>query len=273
MKISISGSSCTGKTTLVNRFLQRWPMYKTTEKTYRDIIKDNNLSHSSNTTEETQLLILDWMTRELDKNANEPYFIYDRCPWDCLAYTLNANENNKISDEVTAAVIDIAKASYKKLDIIFWLGYDPDIKIVNDQLRDTNLDYIKDIDEIFEGLYRQYADHLGNTPYISEDCPAIIPIEGKGLYRQYANHLKNTPFYISGDCPAIIPIEGKSVDDRIAWIGEFLDEKGDLIETTQSVLDPQNLGLMEQMLKEQGLWKEKDSEFKNIANEIKNFKI
>lgn len=244
MKISISGTSGQGKTTLIQHFLRRWPMYKTTTKTYRDIIKENNLKHSSLTSEDTQLLILDFMTKSLDENINEKHMVYDRCPWDNLAYTLHANEKNLISDEVAAATIDIVKASLKKLDIIFWVKYDPTIKIVNDGTRDVNLKYIQEIDEIFSGLYQQYSDHL-----------------------------EDTPFYIADNCPAIIPIEGSSIDDRIAWIGEFINEKGDLIETTDSVLDPKNLEMMEQMLKEQGLWVEKDNQFKNLTNEIKNFKI
>jgi predicted ATPase len=244
MRIAVSGTAAQGKTTLINHFLRRWPMYKTSQKTYRDIIKENNLTHSSSTNAETQLLILDWMTKNLKENKNEKYFIYDRCPLDNLVYTLHANERNLISDEITAATIDIVKASLKDLDIIFWLKYDPSIKVVKDGLRDTDIQYIKEIDEIFAGLYEQYTDHL-----------------------------KNTPFYIAEDCPAIIPIEGLSIDDRVAWIGEFIDTRGDLIETKESVLDPKNLDMMEQMLKEQGLWMKKDSEFKQMTDQIKNFKL
>ena len=244
MRIAISGTASQGKTTLIQHFLRRWTMYKTSDKTYRDVIKENNLKHSSATSAETQLLILDWMTKNLKENKNEKYFIYDRCPWDNLVYTLHANERDLISDEITAATIDIVKASLKDLDIIFWLKYDPSIKIVDDGTRDANLKYIKEIDEIFSGLYQQYTDHLGETP-----------------------------FYIPEDCPAIIPIEGLSIDDRIAWIGEFIDQKGNLIETKDSVLDPKNLEMMEQMMKEQGMWIEKDNQFKNLTNQIKNFKI
>ena len=135
--------------------------------------------------------------------------------------------------------------SNKNLDIIFWIKYDPTIKVVADGLRDTNLNYIQEIDDIFVGLYEQYSDHLENTPFfIAEDCPAIIPIE-------------NIP----------------NLDDRIAWIGEFIDQKGELIETKESVLDPKNLEMMEQMMRDQGQWMEKDNQFKNLTNQIKNFKI
>lgn len=219
-------------------------MYKTTAKTYRDILTENNLKHSSKTTTETQLLILDWMTQTLDENAKETHVIYDRNPLDNLAYSLHAAENDIISEEVLGITVDVVRRSLKNLDIIFWLKYDPTIKIVDDGTRDTNLNYIQEIDDIFAGLYEQYSDHLGNTP-----------------------------FFIAEDCPAIIPVDASSIDDRIAWIGEFLDSKGDLIETGESVLDPKNLDMMEQMLKDQGLWIEKDTQYKNLADQIKNFKI
>jgi predicted ATPase len=244
MRLAISGTQNSGKSTLVKAFLQKWPMYATPAKTYRDVIKENNLSHSSNTTEETQLLILDHLTQSLDTHKDIKHIIYDRCPLDCLAYTLHAAEKDLVSEDVLGVTVDIVRRSLKNLDIIFWLKYDPAIKIVDDGTRDTNLNYIREIDDIFAGLFEQYSDHLGNTP-----------------------------FFIAEDCPAIIPVDMTNLDDRIAWIGEFLDQKGDLIETGESVLDPKNLEMMEQMLKDQGLWIEKDQQYKNLKDQIKNFKI
>lgn len=245
MRISISGSGCVGKSTLIQAFLKKWPMYVTPMKTYRDVIKENGLSHSSSTTAETQLLILDHMTQTLEAHKDEKYIIYDRNPLDNLAYTLHATEKDLVSEDVLGVTVDIVRRSLKNLDIIFWIKYDPAIKIVDDGMRDTNLNYIREIDDIFAGLYEQYTDHLDNTP-----------------------------FFISDDTPAIIPIENISnLDDRIAWIGEFIDQKGDLIDTKESVLDPKNLEMMEQMLREQGQWIEKDNQYKNLANQIKNFKV
>lgn len=245
MKIAIIGAQNVGKTTLIQSFLKKWPMYKTTSKTYRDILKEKNLQHSSNTTAETQLLILDWMTQTLEENKNEKYVIYDRCPLDNLVYTLHATEKDLVSEDVLGVTVDIVRRSLKNLDIIFWIKYDPAIKIVSDGTRDTNLNYIREIDDIFTGLYEQYSEDLKDTPFfIAEDCPAIIPIE-------------NIP----------------NIDDRIAWIGEFIDQKGDLIETADSVLDPKNLEIMEQMLKEQGMWVEKDKQYQNVVDQFKNFKI
>jgi len=245
MKIAVSGTSCTGKSTLVKAFLHKWPMYSTPTKTYRDIIKNNQLSHSSFTNAETQLTILDWMMREQDNTPRKSNVIYDRCPWDALAYTLKSNEDGVISDEVTAAIISLVRESLKGLDIIFWIKHDPNIKIVEDSLRDTNVEYIKQVDVIFKDLFHQYCENLESDIFLpKEDCPAIIHLE-----------------------------DAKTLDDRIQFIGEFLDYKGELIETESSILDPNNADLLEQMIREQQVEIGNDIQMKSILSNIKNIKV
>jgi signal recognition particle receptor subunit beta len=43
MKIAVIGPQNTGKSTFVKDFLLEFPAYKTTQKTYRDIVTENNL--------------------------------------------------------------------------------------------------------------------------------------------------------------------------------------------------------------------------------------
>lgn len=240
MRISISGTQNTGKSTLVKAFLQKWPMYGTPAKSYRDIIKENNLDHSSNTNEESQLLILDWMLKTQDTFANEKNVIYDRCPWDNLAYTLVANSYDTISDEVTAASISLVRESMKKLDIIFWIPFDEDITVVEDGLRDTSETHIKEVDNVF----RQLFDH-------------------------YQNELENDIFYPKEDCPAIIEVVGKTVDDRLFYISQFVDELGGLIEPDPNFFSDENLTILENMLKDQKIAGDDDKKMEKLLKEIK----
>jgi len=240
MRVSISGPTNSGKTTLVQSFLKKWPMFATPTKTYRDVIVESNLSHSTQTSEETQLLILDWMMKEQEKFGEKSKVLYDRCPIDNLVYTLYGNSKNLISDEVCAASISLVRESLKNLDIIFLLRYDPDIKIVNDGMRDTDLDFIKETDQIFGDLYHQYCDNL-----------------------------ESDIFFPAKDCPAIIQVDGKTVDDKLWFLGEFIDYKGDLIETTDSILDPSNVDLLEKMLSEQQDAIGKDIQIQTLINQIK----
>lgn len=229
---------------MVQAFVRKWPMYSTPSKTYRDIIKEKNLQHSSKTSAETQLAILDYLMLEQDKYPKKSNVIFDRCPWDNLAYTLQGNEDGLISDEVAAATISLVRESLKGLDIIFWIPFDPDIRVVDDGLRDANIEYIKNTDKIFKDLFHQYCENL-----------------------------ESDIFYPKKDCPAIIMMEGKSSDDRLLFIGEFIDYKGDLIETETSILDPANVDLLEQMIKEQKLEIGNEIQVKNIMKQIGKFTI
>jgi predicted ATPase len=241
MRVSISGAACTGKSTLVEAFKNRWPMYSSPTKTYRDVIKENNLTHSSNSSDETQLMILDFMMGEMKKYPKGSRVVYDRCPWDNLAYTLQGNALNNISDTTTAATISFVKESMKDLDIIFWIKYNPAIKVVDDGMRDTHLAYIMQTDQVFQELFDQYMDNL-----------------------------EQDVFYPSDDCPAIVCIDDhfSSIDDRLMFIGEFIDHKGDLIEG-DSLLDPNNLDVMEQMVKDQSREKENEDRINKIISEFK----
>lgn len=242
MRISISGAANTGKTTLIEVFKRKWPMYSFPVKTYRDVIRENNLQHSSKTSAESQLMILDWMMSQQKSFPKGSKVIYDRCPLDNLAYTLQGNIRGLISDEVTAATISLVRESMKDLDIIFWIKYNPAIKIVEDGLRDTDIEYIKETDKIFSDLFDHYMENLDDDIfYPKEDCPAIIAID------------------------EMFP----TIDDRIMFIGEFLDANGNLIETESSVLSMENLEMYEQMLADQEKQKEADERLNKIINELK----
>ena len=92
MRLSITGAANTGKTSLLQSFLHTWKTYKTPEKTYRDIIEEKQLEHSSKTTTETQTEILNFITdQQLGKTVDDD-IIYDRCTLDVLAYTIWAHE-------------------------------------------------------------------------------------------------------------------------------------------------------------------------------------
>lgn len=244
MRIAFSGAANTGKTTLVNAFKKRWPMYASPVKTYRDVIKENNLEHSSKTSEETQLHILNWMMEELKNYPKDSKVVYDRCPWDNLAYTLQGNALGLVSDEVAAATISFVKESMKDLDIIFWIPFDDDIKIIKDDLRDADEDYIKGTDAIFQQLFDQYS-----------------------------NDLESDVFYPKEDCPAIIAIVGKSVDDRIFYVSQFIDKLGELIETETSILDPQNVEILEQMIGDQKTQTVNEEQIKRVMAQVSTMKL
>lgn len=92
MRIAISGTGNSGKTTIVKSFLHTWTNYSTPDKTYREVIKEENLSHSSKTSIDTQNKILDFMVKQVEEYDKESKVVFDRCPLDNIAYTLWCNE-------------------------------------------------------------------------------------------------------------------------------------------------------------------------------------
>lgn len=240
MRIGIAGSAGVGKSTLFEAFKLRWPMYSYPTTTYRDLLKEQGLTHSSNTTEETQLVILDWMLQEQEKYPKDSKVIFDRCTYDNLVYTLQANQNDQVSDPVCAAVISLVRESLKNLDIIFWIKRDERIPIVDDGRRDVNKKFIEEIDQIYQDLMHQYSDNL--------ESDAFFPLN---------------------DCPAVIQVEGIDLDSRLAFISEFIDRNGNLIETETSILDPQNLDILEQMIKDQEGQKVSEDQLNAVMKKLK----
>lgn len=244
MRIAFSGAANTGKTTLYDAFKKRWPMYASPTKTYRDVIKENGLEHSSKTSDETQLHILNWMMEELKNYPKGSKVVYDRCPWDNLVYTLQGNAAGLISDEVTAATISFVKESMKDLDFIFWIPFQDHIKIVEDTLRDANPQFIKESDKIF-----------------------------RELFDQYSNDLESDVFYPKEDAPAILEMVGLSVDDRLFYVSQFIDPKGELIETETSILAPENVELLEQMLGDQKGAQLDEEKLQKLIKQVGSLKV
>ena len=223
MRIAISGTANTGKSTLVKNFLAVWSNYKTPEKTYRDLIKEKNLEHSSKTTTDTQWDILNFMIDQLQEHDKDSNVVFDRCPLDNLVYTLWAHnkEIEGFDKEYVDKCINLTKESMRHLDIIFLLRYDPSIKIVDDELREVNKEYIEEIDNIFNSLFLQYE----------QNCDADI-------------------FFPKDDSPGIIVLPTKP-QQRIDTIAEYISPSGDIYGDEQSLFTPENLTAIETLMKQQ----------------------
>lgn len=221
MRIAISGTSNTGKSTLVKNFMSVWNQYHTPEKTYRDIIKDKD--HSHNTTKDTQWDILNFMVDQLQTFSKTDKVVFDRCPIDNLVYTLWAHEKgiDGFTKEFVDKCINITRESLRFLDIIFLLKYDESISIEDDGIRTVDINYIKEIDNIFSAIFHQYErNYDANVFFPKDDSPGVI----------------------------VLPT---TIEGRIKLISEYLTPSGELYGEEASILNPQNLDVMEQLLKQQ----------------------
>ena len=225
MRIAVSGTANTGKTTFIKDFLKKWDNYSTPEKTYRDVLKENKLNHSDNTNKKTQKCILDFLVNQQKEYTKDDNVIYDRCPWDNLVYSMWAMEqgNSDIDEKFIDECIPIVRSSMKDIDIIFFtpITKASPIKIEDDGVRQADEQYIKSIDSIFKEFYRRYM------------------------------HQSFEPFFPQGDVPAIIEVFG-TPQERIYMASLYVDIDGDAIEgDMESLLGEESLkGLLGEQKKE-----------------------
>ena len=86
-------------------------------------------------------------------------------------------------DYVTTQIA-LMKESLRFIDIIFLCRFDESQSVENDGVRDTNVDFIKEVDNIFYSLYRQYTENPEADIFFAKgDSPCIIELPHDGQQR------------------------------------------------------------------------------------------
>lgn len=179
MKIAFIGTQCNGKTTLIEEFLQKWPMYKRPEKTYRDIISEKKIKLNQKGDEKSQRIILDALIDETQAAcaSGEENLVFDRCVLDNIVYSLWLNAKEKVSDQFIMDCKFLAMETLKSFDVIFYLPLREEIKLEKRKGRDIDPVYRQEIDNIFRALVGAYE--RGDAAFFPRNnCPAIIALEG-----------------------------------------------------------------------------------------------
>lgn len=172
------GGACSGKTTLIQQFLKRWPQYTTSLKTYRDIIKEKNLSINKDGNRDNQSIILDSLIEEINLAKNIKDIVFDRCVVDNIVYSLWLYNNNKVTDDFIVTSKYKIREAVSKYDIIFYVPRDKDIAIVEKENRETDIQYINEIDNIYNAVVSSYERGL-DIFFPLENCPAVITLNTK----------------------------------------------------------------------------------------------
>ena len=186
MRIAFSGTGNSGKSTLVKSFLYTWKNYTTPDKTYREVLEEDNLPHSSKTTTKTQEKILNFMIDQIQSAEKDSNIIFDRCPLDNIAYSMWCNEKGVkgFSNSYVSEQIELMKESMRSIDIIFLCRFDESQAIQDDGFRDTDKNFIKEVDNIFHSLYMQYTQNPESDVFFPKgDSPCIIELPNKGQDR------------------------------------------------------------------------------------------
>ena len=76
------------------------------------------------------------------------------------------------------------RESLRFLDIIFLCRFDEKQSVEDDGVRDTDVDFIKEVDNIFYSLYRQYTENPEADIFFPKgDSPCIIELPHDGQQR------------------------------------------------------------------------------------------
>jgi thymidylate kinase len=207
------GAGAVGKSTLIDQFIEKWPMYKKPEKTYRDIIKEKNLKLNKEGNKESQKAILDALVEEVQQVAatEEPFVVFDRCVVDNIAYTLwhYAKDTEGFTQEFIMDSQAIANIALKYYDIIFYLPVRKEIPLTEKENRDTDETFRDEIDNIFKALVVSYEKQTGSF-FPKEDCPAVIELEGPADMRlpQISLYIKDNGRPYGEEDGSLISTEG-----------------------------------------------------------------
>lgn len=181
MKIAFIGPQSSGKTTLIENFLEKWPMYGRPEKTYRDLVKEKNLPLNKQGTAESQKEILNALVDEVQNaiGTGAEFLVFDRCVVDNIAYSLwhYAKGTEGFSTEFIIDSQHIANLTLKYYDIIFFVPAHSEIPLEQRDQREADESFRAEMDNIFRAIVASYEKRTGAI-FPLEDCPAVISLEG-----------------------------------------------------------------------------------------------
>lgn len=180
MKIAISGTQCIGKSTFIQDFLKKWPMYRVAGGDCSSLIKEKNLKHSQESTEETQDIFLNHLIDQAFSCSKTDYVVFDRCVLDNLAYTTWLVLKGKLPNSYLEKVVPIVRETLKVYDIIFTAPITKvaPVEITANNTRDIDPVFREEIDNILKAFTESYHKHDGKI-FDPQDSPALIEIFGK----------------------------------------------------------------------------------------------
>lgn len=156
MRISISGSQCSGKTTTLDclkndNFFSGYEF--DLESKTREIQK-YNLGHSREANDYTQTIILANMIKNSLSIKDKGWCLTDRCILDNLVYSKYLVDKKLISKDLFNVILKATDDLILNFDVVFVL--EPTIKLVSNEYRDIDEDYRQDIARIFSHYQKEY---------------------------------------------------------------------------------------------------------------------
>ena len=121
MRIAVSGTHCTGKSTLVEEFLRVHPDFAHEPEPYTVLVEDFGEEFSQKPNVEDFLRQLEFNVDRLRQHARGEHVIYERCPIDFLAYI------DALDQQTAEAALERVADAIKHLDLIVYLPLTDDL--------------------------------------------------------------------------------------------------------------------------------------------------
>lgn len=152
MKISISGTHSTGKSTLLelaqkSTFFKNWILLPGITR----MAKASGFKINEEGDDETQLFIASYDIQNI-LGYKIDNTISDRCLLDTLVYAVYLNKKGVVSEDTVKILSELWKRFQYSFDIIFYI--EPEFKLVEDEIRSVNQEFQIEIKEIFDDFIR-----------------------------------------------------------------------------------------------------------------------
>ncbi|OAI49283.1 hypothetical protein AYO45_02970 [Gammaproteobacteria bacterium SCGC AG-212-F23] len=153
MRIAVSGTHFIGKTTLIEDLIKAHPNYKHEIEPYYKLQDEKMMELSLEPSLESLLEQLDYSIDQINKLANEPNVVFDRCPVDFIAYAMCVTDQDSIdiNDTEVSERFPAVKEALDHLDLIVFL---PITKENSIEYTEENPAYRKAADKCFKKIYR-----------------------------------------------------------------------------------------------------------------------
>ncbi len=153
MRIAVSGTHYTGKSTLIEDFIKKYPSYRCEIEPYYKLQDEKIMELSLEPSLDSFLEQLDYSINQLNDCANEQNILFDRCPVDFVAYAMCALDQDfiDINDSEVAERFPEIKIALNHLDLIVFLPISKENSI---EYLEENPAFRKAADKNFKKIFR-----------------------------------------------------------------------------------------------------------------------
>lgn len=123
MKIAVSGTHCSGKTTLVEAFLAAHPTYHHEPEPYAVLVEDYGEEFSAEPCADDFYRQLEFSVERLRAHSGDRLVVFDRCPADFFAYLLALKDlkSDSVAVSLLEAALQLVLTSIENLDLVVFL--------------------------------------------------------------------------------------------------------------------------------------------------------